>query len=86
MAESLEVAGVSLAATAEEARGVVTASGGDPRRFTVETLPQTRALVAELNDTAGNLRRMSETLEGDPRAIRFGPPAGRPGPGEKRGR
>jgi len=82
MAETLASAGTDLGATGSVLQQAMERSGDDLVRFTAVTLPEAASLVAELRYAAENLRRVSETLERDPRVLLFGPAQPPPGPGE----
>jgi phospholipid/cholesterol/gamma-HCH transport system substrate-binding protein len=47
-----------------------------------ETLPELARLMAELNQLAASLRRLSEQTTGSPNSLLLGRPAASPGPGE----
>jgi phospholipid/cholesterol/gamma-HCH transport system substrate-binding protein len=51
-------------------------------QFGTQTLPEINALVGEMRDLAGSLKRVSRELEQNPNALVFGRKAARPGPGE----
>jgi phospholipid/cholesterol/gamma-HCH transport system substrate-binding protein len=72
----------SLAAAGTSAGHLVEGSRGDVARFTGETLPEIRQLVAELREVTSTLRRTTAELERHPGAIVWGRPQARPGPGE----
>lgn len=82
MATNLAAAGETLQATSIDLQTTVASSGSDVRAFTSGALPQASQLVQELKITAGNLRRVSESLEDDPSRVLFGGPEPEPGPGE----
>ncbi|NNF67674.1 MAG: hypothetical protein HKM98_09210, partial [Gammaproteobacteria bacterium] len=82
MAVSLSETGSVLQEAGENLQHTIDASGSDLRDFTGDTLPEAGMLVAELRQTARNLRRMSESLQSDPSRLLFGPPRPSPGPGE----
>lgn len=75
MAQSLGHAGNSVTQA-------VTAGRKNLRRFSNQVVPQTQALVSELQQTAANLRQLSEELKRDPSILLYGAPAPAPGPGE----
>jgi phospholipid/cholesterol/gamma-HCH transport system substrate-binding protein len=60
----------------------VRGAGADVHRFTGETLPETRALIAELRGLSASLRRFSDELEANPALLVQGRPPAKPGPGE----
>ncbi|MDH3647672.1 MAG: MCE family protein [Gammaproteobacteria bacterium] len=82
MAETLAETGTVLQGAGEDLQHTISVSGQDLRAFTGDTLPEAGTLVSELRLTARNLRRMSESLQGDPSMLLFGPPKPPPGPGE----
>lgn len=83
MAQALSETGNVLQVAGESLKGTIEVSGADLRAFTGDTLPEAGTLVSELRQTARNLRRMSERLQGDPSMLLFGPPKPAPGPGER---
>lgn len=64
------------------ASGVFEGTRADVQRFTSETLPEVRELVAELRDLTGTLRRVSKDLEKNPSVLVYGKPLAKRGPGE----
>ena len=79
---ALEKTANEFSAVASSLQEVVGSSGKDIQRFTGATLPEASALIQELQQTAVNLRQISEQLERDPSIILYGAPRPRPGPGE----
>jgi phospholipid/cholesterol/gamma-HCH transport system substrate-binding protein len=75
MSDAVGRAGASASGTIEGARP-------DLQRFTGETLPEVRQLVAELRDLTGTLRRLSGELERNPSALLYGKAPAKRGPGE----
>lgn len=72
----------SLAAAGTSAGQLVEGSRGDVARFTGETLPEVRQLVAELREVTSALRRTTSELERHPSALVWGKPPPKRGPGE----
>jgi phospholipid/cholesterol/gamma-HCH transport system substrate-binding protein len=64
------------------ASGTIDATRPDLQRFTGEALPEVHALVAELRDLTGTLRRLGGELERNPSMVLYGKPATKRGPGE----
>jgi phospholipid/cholesterol/gamma-HCH transport system substrate-binding protein len=56
--------------------------GGDAHRLIVETTPELRSLIAELNVLSASLKRLSEKTERNPAGIIVGPSVVPDGPGE----
>ncbi|MEJ2346352.1 MAG: MlaD family protein [Gammaproteobacteria bacterium] len=75
MADQVGIAGQSI-------DRAVSSGGQDLHRVTAEVVPQARALLSELQQTAENLRQMSEELRRDPSTLLYGAPQPAPGPGE----
>jgi phospholipid/cholesterol/gamma-HCH transport system substrate-binding protein len=75
MANEVARAGGAAASTIEGARA-------EGRRFAGETLPEARALLAELREVTASLRRIGSEFERNPTVLLYGRPASRPGPGE----
>lgn len=80
--KALEKTANEFSSMASSMQEVIGASGSDIKRFTGSTLPEASALIQELQQTAVNLRRISEQLERDPSIILYGAPRPKPGPGE----
>jgi len=57
-------------------------AGAGARQFAGETLPEARALLAELRELTGTLQRFSDQLERNPSVLLRGRPVPKPGPGE----
>ena len=72
----------SLAAAGSSAGQLVEGSRGDVARFTGETLPEVRQLIAELREVTSVLRRTTSELERHPGALVWGKPPPKRGPGE----
>ncbi|MFO1304609.1 MAG: MlaD family protein [Burkholderiales bacterium] len=72
----------SVAAAGSSAGQLVEGSRGDVARFTGETLPEVRQLVAELREVTSALRRTTSELERHPSALVWGKPPPKRGPGE----
>lgn len=75
MAGEVSRAGASVKSTVEDAR-----AGG--RQIAGETMPEARALLAELRELTASLRRFSDQIERNPGVLLQGRAAPRPGPGE----
>jgi phospholipid/cholesterol/gamma-HCH transport system substrate-binding protein len=71
-----------LGAAGTSARRTVDATRGDLERFTGETLPEVRALVAELRALTATLQRAADKVERNPSSLLYGRPPARRGPGE----
>jgi phospholipid/cholesterol/gamma-HCH transport system substrate-binding protein len=72
----------AVARAGTSATGTIDATRPDLQRFTGETLPEVQALVAELRDLTGTLRRLGVELERNPSMVLYGRPATKRGPGE----
>ncbi len=83
MANTLARTSEALSRTGNALQQTVESSGKDIQYFTGAALPEANVLVAELRQTAENLRRMSELLERDPSVLLYGGPPREPGPGEQ---
>lgn len=83
MANALAKTSETLSRTGDVIQQTVERSGKDIQHFTSAALPEANVLVAELRQTAENLRRMSELLERDPSVLLYGGPPQEPGPGEQ---
>jgi phospholipid/cholesterol/gamma-HCH transport system substrate-binding protein len=81
-AKSLEHMADEIGETGSAIRQTVAARDRDLQRFTSTALPEATSMMQELREAAGNLRRLSESLERDPSVLVYGPPAPAPGPGE----
>lgn len=55
---------------------------GEVRQFTGEALPEVRAMMSEMRELAGSLKRVADQLEQNPSVLLFGKPAQKRGPGE----
>lgn len=75
MSEQVKRASVDVAGTVREV-------GADVRGFTGETLPEARALLAELRELGASLQRLSDQIERNPAMLLYGRPVSKPGPGE----
>lgn len=71
-----------IAKTSGATRGAMEDARGGLNQFSGQTLPEVNALVVEMRDLAGSLKRVSGELQQDPSALVFGRPAPKPGPGE----
>jgi len=72
-----QVAGAGASAT-----GTLDSTRADLQRFTSQTLPEVRELVAELRDLTATLRRVSREVEANPGVLLAGKPPPKRGPGE----
>jgi len=81
-ADTFDRMSASLAAAGSSAGQLVEGSRGDVARFTGETLPEVRQLVAELREVTAALRRTTSELERHPSALVWGKPPPKRGPGE----
>jgi phospholipid/cholesterol/gamma-HCH transport system substrate-binding protein len=75
MAGQLGAAGTSASGTFDDARV-------DLQRFTGETLPEMRELVAELRELTATLQRAADRVERNPSTLLFSQPPNKRGPGE----
>jgi phospholipid/cholesterol/gamma-HCH transport system substrate-binding protein len=75
MAGRLGAAGTSASGTIDDARV-------DLQRFTGETLPEMRELVAELRELTATLQRVADRVERNPSTLLFSQPPNKRGPGE----
>ena len=75
MAGQLSAAGTSASGTIDDARV-------DLQRFTGETLPEMRELVAELRELTATLQRFADRVERNPSTLLFSQPPNKRGPGE----
>ena len=71
-----------IAKTSGATRGAMDDARSGLNQFSGQTLPEVNALVGEMRDLAGSLKRVSGELQQDPSALGFGRPAPAPGPGE----
>lgn len=71
-----------IAKTSGVTRSALEDARGGVNQFGNQTLPEVNALVAEMRDLAGSLRRVSGEVERNPSSLVFGRPAPKPGPGE----
>jgi len=71
-----------IAKTSGATRGVLEDARSGFNQFGSQTLPEVNALVVEMRDLAGSLKRVSSELEQNPSGLLFGRPAPTPGPGE----
>lgn len=71
-----------IAKTSSATRGAMEDARSGLNQFSGQTLPEVNALVAEMRELAGSLKRVSGELQQDPSALVFGRPAPKPGPGE----
>jgi phospholipid/cholesterol/gamma-HCH transport system substrate-binding protein len=69
-------------AAGASASGTLDSTRADLQRFTGETLPEMRELVAELRALAATLQRAGDKVERNPNVLLFGRSPSRPGPGE----
>jgi len=75
MAGQLGAAGTSASGTIDDVRI-------DLQRFTGETLPEMRELVAELRELTATLQRVADRVERNPSTLLFSQPPNKRGPGE----
>lgn len=75
MAEAVQQAGANATQTLDATRS-------DLQRFTVESLPEVRELVADLRNLTGALTRFGDELDRDPSVLFWGRPPAKRGPGE----
>ena len=75
MAGQLGAAGTNASGTIDDVRV-------DLQRFTAETLPEMRELVAELRELTATLQRAADRVERNPSTLLFGQPPSKRGPGE----
>lgn len=64
------------------ASSAIEGARAEGRQFAGETLPEVRALLAELRELSGSLRRLGDEIERNPSVLIYGRPALKPGPGE----
>lgn len=81
-ADAVENMANDITRTSGATRGLLEGARGGFDQFGNQTLPEANALVAEMRDLAGSLRRVTGELERNPSSLVFGRPAPRPGPGE----
>jgi phospholipid/cholesterol/gamma-HCH transport system substrate-binding protein len=72
----------AVAGAGTNASGTLEDTRADLRRFTGETLPEVRELVAELRELTASLQRVADKVERNPNVLLFGRPLPKPGPGE----
>jgi phospholipid/cholesterol/gamma-HCH transport system substrate-binding protein len=82
MTAAVTGAGRAVAGAGEAATGVLDSTSPDLQRFTSETLPEVRALVAQLRELTATLQRTVDKVERNPSVLLFGRPLPKPGPGE----
>jgi phospholipid/cholesterol/gamma-HCH transport system substrate-binding protein len=82
MTAAVTGAGRAVAGAGEAATGVLDSTSPDLQRFTGETLPEVRALVAQLRELTATLQRTVDKVERNPSVLLFGRPLPKPGPGE----
>lgn len=71
-----------LGTAGASASGTIDTTRADLKQFTSETLPEARALVAELRSLTATLQRAAGEIERNPGALLQGRPPSRRGPGE----
>jgi phospholipid/cholesterol/gamma-HCH transport system substrate-binding protein len=81
-AERFDRMSARVSQASSDVADTVRGAGADVHRFTGETLPETRALIAELRGLSVSLRRFSDELEANPALLLQGRPPAKPGPGE----
>lgn len=81
-AAALQAMTEELGRTSRAVGSVVKETRPDIERFTGHTLAEADALVAELRDLTGTLRRVARQLEREPDSLLFGRRGGPRGPGE----
>jgi phospholipid/cholesterol/gamma-HCH transport system substrate-binding protein len=84
-ARSYEAVAEQLGQTVESVGNDLAISSREIQHFATSALPEAEALMFELRYASEALRRASEAVERDPRALLFGLPEPPPGPGEKGG-
>jgi phospholipid/cholesterol/gamma-HCH transport system substrate-binding protein len=82
MAGEVVGAATSTRDTLDGARSMVDSSRADLAQFTGMTLPEVRAMVAELRGLTATMRRVVEEAERNPGVLMQGPRQARRGPGE----
>ena len=75
MANEMARVSASAAATLEGARA-------EARQISGETVPEARAVLTDLRELTGSLRRLTVELERHPAMLLYGRPASKKGPGE----
>lgn len=71
-----------IAKTSGVTRGALEDARSGLNQLGSQTVPEFNALVTEMRDLAGSLKRVSGELEQNPGGLLFGRPAPKPGPGE----
>ena len=69
--------------TSRDLSGAAASGQQELRRLGQTTLPELNTLLSQVSELVESLRRVSDLLEQNPRALLLGKPNGRPGPGEK---
>lgn len=81
-AAAIEKMADQVARTGADASLAVNAAASGVRHIGADTLPELDRLLAQLNDLAASLRRLSEQTERNPSSLLLGAPTLPPGPGE----
>lgn len=81
-AEAFDRMAGQLGAAGTTATGAIDGVRGDLQRFTGETLPEMRELVAELRELTATMQRAADKVERNPSTLLFSHPQSRRGPGE----
>ena len=71
-----------VASAGTAASSAIDGARAEGRQFAGDTLPEVRALLAELRELSGSLRRLGDEIERDPSVLIRGRAALKPGPGE----
>jgi phospholipid/cholesterol/gamma-HCH transport system substrate-binding protein len=81
-AKSIQLMSNDAASASRDVGSSAKLLGGDAHRFIVETTPEIRSLIAELNVLSASLRRLSEQAGRNPAGLIAGPSKVPEGPGE----
>ncbi|MBL8260252.1 MAG: MCE family protein [Candidatus Competibacteraceae bacterium] len=82
-AQAVRKTAEAFSQTSQDLSGAAATGQQELRRLGQTTLPELNTLLAQVSDLVESLRRVSDLLEQNPRALLLGKPSGRPGPGEK---
>ena len=82
-AEAVEKMAIAAGLASVSAGRTADAAASGVQRFSTETLPELERLLAEANELAISVRRLSEQTERNPTSLLVGGPSRPPGPGER---